>query len=102
MGLVEMLVCLNLVLGVSALIVAMRCWAAYDLCREALARSLDATIAVNALKQSTHTVVPVGASTSMEEFEKKIQGIVGPGQKDLQDSLERNGFPLDEDIEEQI
>jgi hypothetical protein len=38
----------------------------------------------------------------MEEFEKKIQGIVGPGQKDLQDSLERNGFPLDEDIEAQI
>jgi hypothetical protein len=102
MGLVEVLLCLNLIIAVTAIIVAMRCWAAYDLCREALTRSLEANIAVNALKQSTHTVVPVGASTFMEEFEKKIQGIVGPGQNDLQSNLERNGFPLDEDIEDQI
>lgn len=102
MGLVEMLVCLNLILGVAAIIVAMRCWSAYDLCREALTRSLEATIAVNALKQSTHTVVPVGAGTSMADFEKKIQNIVGPGQNDLHDNLARNGFPMDDDIEEQI
>lgn len=102
MGLVELLLCLNLVVSIGAIILAVRCWSAYDLCREALTRSLEATVAVNALKQSTHTVVPVGNEASIEAFEKKIQNIVGPGQRDLHEDLERNGFPLDEDIEDQV
>lgn len=102
MGFVITLFGLSLVLSIAAIIISMRAWSGLELSREALTRSLEAVIAVQALKQSTHTAIPVGNEDAVKMFEEKIRNIVGPGQKDLQDNLEKNGFPIDDDVEELV
>lgn len=61
------------------------------LAKEALDRTLQNTIDLQALKNSTHSVYPVPAG-DLKDFESKISQITGPGQQDFDKDLAAAGY----------
>lgn len=94
-------------ISILSLFLAALAFSSRDLARESLKHALDAHIAVQALKGSTHTVIPIGAggeaAGSMAELEKKLRevtGLNGFSQGGMDDDLAKAGFP--DDVEDLV